>query len=211
MAASDSDLFTLIGSFIAGDDAAAGRMLLGSPALAKARFQAGATRAAAKKYFIEEIKHHIYAGDTALHIAAAAYREAVVRTLLAMGADVHAKNRRGAEPLHYAVDGIPGWTTWDPSAQAATVACLIAGGADPNAIDKGGVTPLHRAVRNRCADAVRALLAGGADVRRRNNSGSTPMQLAGQNTGRGGSGTPEAKQQQDEIVRLLAQHGAVER
>jgi hypothetical protein len=34
------------------------------------------------------------------------------------------------------------------------------------------------------------------------------MQLATQNTGRGGSGSPEAKAQQAEIVRLLAEHGA---
>jgi hypothetical protein len=33
------------------------------------------------------------------------------------------------------------------------------------------------------------------------------MDLAKQNTGRGGSGSPEAKAQQQEIVRLLGQHG----
>jgi ankyrin repeat protein len=79
----------------------------------------------------------------------------------------------------------------------------VAAGADPNAVDQGGVTPLHRAVRNRCAAAVRALLDGGADARRKNKRGSTPMQLATQNTGRGGTGSPEAKAQQQEIVRLL--------
>ena len=43
-----------------------------------------------------------------------------------------ARNRRGAEPLHYAVDGVPGSRSWDPAAQAATVASLIDAGADPN-------------------------------------------------------------------------------
>src|SRR5206468_5184402 len=114
---------------------------------------------------------------------------------------------RGAEPLHYAVDGAPGSRTWDPDAQAATVACLIEAGADPNALDKNGVTPLHRAVRTRCAAAVKVLLEGGADPRRKNKNGSTPMLLATQNTGRGGSGSPEAKAQQQEIVRLLERHG----
>jgi hypothetical protein len=33
------------------------------------------------------------------------------------------------------------------------------------------------------------------------------MKLATQNTGRGGSGSPESKAQQAEIVRLLEQHG----
>jgi ankyrin repeat protein len=88
-------------------------------------------------------------------------------------------------------------------AQAATVARLIAAGADPNATDKSGVTPLHRAVRTRCAAAVKALLEVGADPRRKNNSGSTPMLLAAQNTGRGGSGSSEAKAQQELIVQLL--------
>ena len=50
----------------------------------------------------------IVAGDTPRHVAAAAYRNAIARSLLAAGANVHAKNRRGAESLHYAVDGGPG-------------------------------------------------------------------------------------------------------
>jgi ankyrin repeat protein len=58
-------------------------------------------------------------------------------------------------------------------------------------------------VRTRCAAAVKALLAGGANANAKNKSGSSPMQLATRNTGRGGSGAPEAKAQQIEIVRLL--------
>jgi hypothetical protein len=68
-----------------------------------------------------------------------------------------------------------------------------------------GVTPLHRAVRTRCAEAVRTLLAHGADPARKNKSGSTPMHLASLNTGRGGTGSAEAKAQQAEIVRALEQ------
>ena len=86
--------------------------------------------------------------------------------MIAAGADIRARNRRGAEPLHYAADGVRGSRAFNPRAQAATIACLIAAGADPNAIDKRSVTPLHRAVRTRCAAAVGALLDGGADARR---------------------------------------------
>jgi hypothetical protein len=50
---------------------------------------------------------------------------------------------------------------------------------------------------------VGALLDGGADAQRKNGNGSTPMMLATRQTGRGGSGAPEAKAQQAEIVRLL--------
>jgi ankyrin repeat protein len=126
--------------------------------------------------------------------------------LLAAGANVHAKNRRGAEPLHYAADGLPGSRAWNPQAQKAIIACLILAGADPNAVDRNGATPLHRAVRTRCAAAVQALLEGGANLRATNNSGSTPMLLATRNTGRGGAGSVEAKAQQEQIVRLLTQH-----
>jgi ankyrin repeat protein len=153
--------------------------------------------------FLDAIAHHVYGGDTALHIAAAAYQGEVARALIAAGADVRARNRRGAEPLHYAADGGPGSRTWNPNAQAAVIAYLIDAGADPNAVDKSGVMPLHRAVRTRCAAAVHALLEGGADARAQNGSGSTPLDLATRATGRGGSGSAEAKAQQAEIVRLL--------
>lgn len=91
-----------------------------------------------------------------------------------------------------------------PDAQEAIITYLIAAGADPNATASGGVTPLHRAVRNRCTPAVRALLAAGADPHRMNDSDSTAFTLTEWNTGRSGSGSVEAKQEQANIVRLLA-------
>src|SRR5262245_22282297 len=208
MATCGPALMILVRAIVAGDAAAASHLLAASPAVAGACFEVGATRQTAKPYFLDEIKHFLYAGDTALHIAAAAYRTEIARKLITLGAAVRARNRRGAEPLHYAVDGIPGSDHWNPRLQTATIACLIEAGADPNAVDNSGVAPLHRAVRQRCAAAVKALLDGGADAGRKNNSGSTPMLLASRNTGRGGSGSPEAKAQQQEIVRLLKQYGA---
>jgi ankyrin repeat protein len=151
----------------------------------------------------------VYRGDTALHIAAAAYEAGIMRELVKAGAIATAANRRGAEPLHYAVDGIPGSARWDPVAQQETVLALVALGADPNAVDKNGTAPLHRAVRNRCAAAVEALLDIGADPRATNGKGSTAMQLAHWTTGRGGSGSPKARAQQAEIVRLLRGSGGV--
>ena len=200
---------TLVRAIVADDAATALRLLAASGSLASARAGEGATRARAADFYLAEIGHYLYAGDTALHIGAAGYRLPVVRQLITMGADVGARNRRGAQPLHYAADGSPGSPNWNPGAQAATISCLIEAGADPDATDKGGVAPLHRAVRTRCAAAVKALLDGGADASRQNKSGSTPMQLATWTTGRGGSGSPESRGQQEEIVRLLQQHGAV--
>jgi hypothetical protein len=181
----------------------AARLIGAAPELSKRAFVVGATRASAVPYYLTAIEHYIYEGDTALHIAAAAYARSVVRDLVAAGANVAAANRRGAQPIHYAVDGGPTLSTWDPRAQEETVASLIEAGADPNALDKGAVTPLHRAVRNRCTGAVRALLAGGANPALRNKSGSSATDLATQTTGRGGSGTAEAKREQKEILRLL--------
>jgi hypothetical protein len=208
MAASASAFRALIEVIVAGDTDAALRLLAAAPDLATAAATVGATREAAASNYFDAINHYLYGGDTALHMAAAGYRLELVRKLLAMGADARARNRRGAEPLHYAADGVPGSRAWSPAAQVATIRRLIAAGADPNATDMSGVAPLHRAVRTRCGAAVRALLEGGADVRRANKSGSTPLQLAMRTTGRGGSGEPAAKTQQAEIALILAQHGA---
>ena len=154
--------------------------------------------------FVDAATHQLYAGDTALHMAAAAFQRAVAELLVRSGADSRARNRRGAEPLHYAADT----NHWAPAAQRETIEYLLSAGADPNALDNGGVTPLHRAVRTRSSEAVRALLAGGADVSRRNGSGSTPLHLAVQDTGRGGAGSTRARDEQLKIVVLLLEAGA---
>ncbi len=188
---------------IAGDVAEVSRRLAVNPALATMPSDVGATRLGNQAFFFPEIAHYLYAGDTALHMAAAAFRPRVAERLIAGGAESRAKNRRGAEPLHYAADA----NRWDPAAQAETITYLISIGADANAVDSAGVAPLHRAVRTRSLAAVRALLDGGADARRPNKSGSTPLHLAVQTTGRGGSGSPQAREQQAGIVRLLLERG----
>ena len=93
------------------------RLLSGAPELALARLAGGATRRGGEEYFLDEIAHHMYAGDTALHVAAAAWETGIARALVNAGASVAAVNRRGAQPLHYAVDGNPGSARWNPRAQ----------------------------------------------------------------------------------------------
>jgi ankyrin repeat protein len=187
-----------------GDVEQLSRRLDKTPALATAACEVGATRQNATSFFFADIAHYLYEGDTALHMAAAAFRRPVAALLVAWGADCRAKNRRGAEPLHYAADA----NRWDPIAQAETIALLISAGADPNALDRSGVAPLHRAVRTRSLPAVRALVDGGADPKRSNKAGSTPLHLAVQPTGRGGSGSAHAREQQADIVRFLIERGA---
>jgi len=204
----DAALMGLVRVIVARNVDKACRLLAASRGLAAQAVEVGASRSVSQPYFFKEITHYVYAGDTALHVAAAAYEPRIVQALLAHGARPGARNRRGAEPLHYAVDGVPGSHTWNPDAQQAIVRLLLEAGANPNSADNSGVTPLHRAVRTRCAAAVRALLAGGADSRRKNQNGSTPLHLAVQNTGRGGTGSAPAQEQQKEIILLLLQHGA---
>ena len=199
---------SFVAVIVSGDIATVIRLLDASPHLTRERTARGATRQAAKENFFDRIKHYISEGDTALHVAAAARQTRIVKELIARGADVRAKNRRGAEPLHYAVDGGPGLPVWNPNEQTTIIVELIGAGADPNAFDKSGVAPLHRAVRNRCAAAVRSLIEGGADPRAPNRNGSTPMLLATLNTGKSGSGSLAAKEQQQEILCILRKHGA---
>jgi hypothetical protein len=160
------------------------------------------------KLYQSGIFHWIYVGDTALHLAAAGYRVEIVRLLLTAGADPNAaKNRRKSSPLHYAADGFITGPAWDPKQQVETIRCLLEHGADIHLQDQNGATPLHRAVRTRCAAAVKCLLDAGADPTVANKSGSTPFHLAVQNTGRGGSGEPEAIHAQREIIQEFLSRG----
>lgn len=188
---------------IVSRDGTAAAMLDVAPHLATETVRHGATRENPTDWYFEAISHYVYEGDTALHVAAAAYDVAAARKLLMLRADPNATNRRWATPLHYACDGVPDGPSWDPAAQAEVVTLLIASGTHPNATDKSGVAPLHRAVRTRCSAAVRALLDAGADASLPNRGGSTPLHLARMTTGRGGSGTPAARREQQVIIEML--------
>ena len=204
----DEALHALLQAISSGDSARATQCLAVSPRLAAVPMRRGAARTVSVPYFLRAIGHHVYAGDTALHIAAAGYQADIARDLLERGATPRARNRLGAEPLHYASVGRPGSAHWNPEAQASVIEHLVRAGANPNSVDKSGAAPLHRAVRTRCAAAVRALLDRGAEPLRTNGGGSTPLHLAVWSTGRGGSGEADARQQQAEIIRLLLTRGA---
>lgn len=203
MQTNDSRLRTLIDAIVAGDVAQCSRLMNEWPELAIAHFQEGATRHAAKKLFLPDIGRYIWAGDTPLHFAAAAYQTKVAQILIDAGAKVNAKNRHGAESLHAAATGQPGSLNWNPVEQTKMLELLVNAGADPNATDTRGVTPLHIAVRARCAAAVQSLLRQGADPTRTNKNGSTALKLAQFSTGRYGSGSEAARAQKQQILHML--------
>jgi ankyrin repeat protein len=200
----NKDLMSLVKAIVSGDSARVREIVKASPYLVQQPAKIGASRQAASEYFFPEIKHYIYAGDTALHMAAAAFQSEIGQILIDHGASCAARNRRGAQPLHYASDS----NTRNTTAQVAMIECLIRSGANPNAADISGVAPIHRAVRTRGAGAVQALLLGGAKIDLKNKSGSTPLHLAVQNTGKVGSGSPEAIEEQRHIILLLLRNGA---
>ncbi len=82
-----SDFLDFIRHVVNGDIAEVSRRLTASPALATTASDAGATRQEAATYFFREIAHYFYAGDTALHMAAAGFRRPVAELLVAYGAD----------------------------------------------------------------------------------------------------------------------------
>ena len=105
----------LVHAIVAGDAAKALQLSDTSPVLVRERAAVGATRDDAESCFFEPIAHYMYKGDTALHMAAAGFKYEIAQALIDRGADCAARNRRGAEPLHYAADA----NVWNPAAQAA--------------------------------------------------------------------------------------------
>jgi ankyrin repeat protein len=135
------DVLALMQAIVRGDVSEALRRLEASPLLAREPLARGAARETANDLYFQEINHYLYAGDTPLHAAAAGYRSEIAPALIQKGADVASRNRRGAEPLHYAADGYPGSRNWNPQAQAEVILLLLRNGANPNALDKSGLAP----------------------------------------------------------------------
>src|SRR5262245_43583130 len=97
---------------LVADEARAMTLVRAAPELARARV--------AVERLVPGV-HQLYAGDTALHLAAAALRPLVVAALIEAGADPNAENRRSAIPLHYACDPRPNGKKWNPPAQRAVI------------------------------------------------------------------------------------------
>lgn len=109
-------------------------------------------------------------GRTALFLAAMSDRSAaIVRLLIAAGADVHAVDSLKMTLLHAAAVGN----------DAETVRVLVEAGLDVNAVDFKGYTPLISASSNGNLAAVRLLLAKGAGVNAVSGDGAFQKVKAG--------------------------------
>jgi hypothetical protein len=115
----------------------ASQLLKTAPELALAQLATGATRARSEEFFLHDCRAYAYAVIPPSTSLRPRTTPSSPVNSSAAGADVRAKNRRGAEPLHEADNGVPGSMTWDPRRQAATVTYLIEAGADPNAVAAG--------------------------------------------------------------------------
>lgn len=110
----------------------------------------------------------VTSGDTALHIVVARRDLTWITFLVAKGANVNARNGRGATPLQIAVGlGFP------EGAES-----LLAKGARVDEPDAAGETPLISAVHRRDTGLMRLLLRAGANPDRADNSGRSARDYA---------------------------------
>ncbi|MFI2720765.1 ankyrin repeat domain-containing protein [Streptomyces collinus] len=92
----------------------------------------------------EVMSESLFAAVVPVHGGDPAERAALVRSLIADGADVSARDERGATPLHRALE-----TPYDgnsPRPSLEVVRALLECGADVHAVDNDGATPAGRAV-----------------------------------------------------------------
>ena len=118
-------------------------------------------------------------------------RGAVVRMLIAAGANVNSKDREGqnalftieedalAELLKTKID-LNARDNWGETALASSVSytltrLLIKAGADPEIADKNGATPLMHAADNNYIDILKVLIAAGVKLDSRDREGRTAL------------------------------------
>lgn len=140
------------------------------------------------------------AGSTLLHHAAGFGKIETMRLLVAAGADVNAKNRRGSTPLHWSVpdeakvrlllkhgaavnakqsdNRTPLYLAAMLGNGRSILALLLEHGADPNLKAANGRTPLMAAASRGDDQAVRRLLAAKAAIDAADSAGETALMAA---------------------------------
>ncbi|HXT41550.1 MAG TPA: ankyrin repeat domain-containing protein [Candidatus Angelobacter sp.] len=106
--------------------------------IAKMLLAAGADPDSAKNHRRSRPLHYASDGYLESPFWDAKRQVAMIRLLLKAGADLHARDKNGATPLHRAVR----------TRCAAAVRCLLDAGSDATLQNKPGSTPFHLAVQN---------------------------------------------------------------
>lgn len=94
--------------------------------------------------------------------------DAIIRMLLADGADPNSQRPDGQTPLSRAMQ----------TSQTSTIRILLQAGADPNTVMVGGDRPIHAALRSQIVDNVELLLDHGAATDIASANGTTTRELA---------------------------------
>jgi len=107
-------------------------------------------------------------GERALHVASKGGHTALVKALLAAGAEPDAAAADGGTPLLAAI----------AMARTQAVKTLLAAGADASAANQKGVAPLLCSIEHGRTQVTQRLLAAGADVGAADQDGRTPLLAA---------------------------------
>ncbi|CAF2791794.1 unnamed protein product [Rotaria sp. Silwood2] len=105
--------------------------------------------------------------STPLHFAAGYNRIQVVEYLLAMGADVTARDKGGLVPLHNSCS----------YGHLEVTALLLNNGASSQVTDLWKVTPLHESAAKGKFEICKLLIKYGADINKKNRDGAIPLDL----------------------------------
>lgn len=123
-------------------------------------------------------------------------RLALLRLILAKGADVAARNERGETPLFAAVKRVPDLdrsltgdlndldmylkrvSIWMCHQQNKIIQVLLQRGSDPNTHDFWGSAPIHTAASRGQIELVQMLVSAGADIGAKTQEGETAKDLA---------------------------------
>lgn len=131
-------------------------------------------------------------GSTALMVAARERFDLdgvnpIILRLIVDGADVNAKDTKGASPLHYASSWPIIDFSWEgqEDAYARTLSCLVANKAIIEAKDNDGMTPLLYAVKSGHKESFDALVKLGADPRAVDRLGRTAYTFVAESEGIG--------------------------
>ena len=137
-----------------------------------------------------------YNDGTPLHSAAFYGHLQMIRVLLELKADVHARTDTGETPMHFLFREWGRTVTPIQTSQLHNVSrCLLEHGADVNARSDDLFTPLHIAAEKGWVEVVRVLLEHGASVGVEDKEGRTPFQLA-------------SLDRHSNIIKLLSEYGA---